>query len=518
MKTHYEILEIPVSASSAEVKEAHQKLSKKYHPENNDGVTFFNDVYNQIQNAYRVLSNEALRSEYDTLNNIKKSESPSVNNLNNPNINESNIKRRTKPHEKKHVFIKVTFFLITACVLIAAGYFVYNSLPMTTPEIITEQEGLVFNADNSNEENIRNLLIVESDRDFKVISTYYSENIERYWDSENINIEELKAQYTNAWSKSSDSKNKILNIERVDHYTLHIETEFSFTDKNTNNTVSFINLNKYVFNDKGLITQVYTIDHIKEYSIYRDVDFINISNEEKIRRLLKAEDKRDFNKIASFYSSNIGNYWHLKQVTIPDIKEQYESAWKESWESKNTILNVDRIDDNTIHVEIEFNYIDKTTNNFISSVNLNKYVFNDNGLITQVYNIDHLKNYDNFRDEDFSTISNEEKIIRLLRAEDSRDFNKIASFYSNNIDRYWHLKQVTIQEIKKQYEHAWIITSQSQNTVIELNKTSPNTYLLSTRFEFVTTRDNNAEVRYSDNIYVFNWEGLITEVYGANLD
>src|SRR5690606_17540427 len=70
MKNYYEILEISQTSSQQEIERAHKKLSAKYHPDNNGGVSFFNTVYNQIQEAYNVLSEESRKAEYDRSNNI----------------------------------------------------------------------------------------------------------------------------------------------------------------------------------------------------------------------------------------------------------------------------------------------------------------------------------------------------------------------------------------------------------------------------------------------------------------
>src|SRR5690606_5044542 len=65
MKNHYEILEIDPNASSEEIDKAYNNLSKQFHPDNNGGVKYFDDLFFQIKDAYEVLSEKALRTEYD---------------------------------------------------------------------------------------------------------------------------------------------------------------------------------------------------------------------------------------------------------------------------------------------------------------------------------------------------------------------------------------------------------------------------------------------------------------------
>lgn len=64
MINYYEILEIPQSATIAEVKAAFRRLSFKYHPDlNND----FNaeDNFKRVNEAYQILSDSFLRPIYD---------------------------------------------------------------------------------------------------------------------------------------------------------------------------------------------------------------------------------------------------------------------------------------------------------------------------------------------------------------------------------------------------------------------------------------------------------------------
>ena len=52
-------------ASSDEIKKAYRKLSIKFHPDKNDGDSFFEERFKEIQEAYEILSNAARRTAYD---------------------------------------------------------------------------------------------------------------------------------------------------------------------------------------------------------------------------------------------------------------------------------------------------------------------------------------------------------------------------------------------------------------------------------------------------------------------
>ncbi|WP_298360763.1 J domain-containing protein [Runella sp.] len=65
MKNYYGILGVTNNASIAEIKDAYRKLSKKFHPDKNEGDKFFEEMFKSIQEAYSTLSDEQKRKDYD---------------------------------------------------------------------------------------------------------------------------------------------------------------------------------------------------------------------------------------------------------------------------------------------------------------------------------------------------------------------------------------------------------------------------------------------------------------------
>lgn len=63
---HYELFGISRDAADDEIKNAYKSMAKKYHPDIFEGsVEFAHEKMQQINAAYNVLSNDALREEYD---------------------------------------------------------------------------------------------------------------------------------------------------------------------------------------------------------------------------------------------------------------------------------------------------------------------------------------------------------------------------------------------------------------------------------------------------------------------
>ncbi len=61
-KSYYTILGISSDAKPDEIKAAHRRLSREFHPDNYSGES---DIFQQIQEAYAVLSNNDTRRQYD---------------------------------------------------------------------------------------------------------------------------------------------------------------------------------------------------------------------------------------------------------------------------------------------------------------------------------------------------------------------------------------------------------------------------------------------------------------------
>jgi DnaJ-class molecular chaperone len=64
-QTYYDVLEVPETASPAEIKKAYRRLSLIHHPDKNRGNTDVSGKFQKINEAYEILSDEHKRQEYD---------------------------------------------------------------------------------------------------------------------------------------------------------------------------------------------------------------------------------------------------------------------------------------------------------------------------------------------------------------------------------------------------------------------------------------------------------------------
>ncbi len=64
-KDLYKLLELPRDASRDDIRKAHRRLVRKYHPDANPQDPRAEERFKEIQQAYEVLSDEQKRREYD---------------------------------------------------------------------------------------------------------------------------------------------------------------------------------------------------------------------------------------------------------------------------------------------------------------------------------------------------------------------------------------------------------------------------------------------------------------------
>lgn len=106
-------------------------------------------------------------------------------------------------------------------------------------------------------DNIRNYTRAEETEDFDQIYSYYSENLKRYWDMYNPSYNSLKERYEHLWNVTSERKNEIERIEKINNTEYNLYTTFTYYSNKKQQTISKFSKVRFVFDQQGKIIETY---------------------------------------------------------------------------------------------------------------------------------------------------------------------------------------------------------------------------------------------------------------------
>jgi DnaJ-class molecular chaperone len=102
---YYELLNVSCNSSASEIKSAYRQLTLKHHPNNSKSTAGSKKIFDQITEAYKTLSNNVLRQQYDTiiLGFNQNQNQNSSNHQNQEQIVPYSPFEKKSPHSKKHM-------------------------------------------------------------------------------------------------------------------------------------------------------------------------------------------------------------------------------------------------------------------------------------------------------------------------------------------------------------------------------------------------------------------------------
>ena len=175
-----------------------------------------------------------------------------------------------------------------------------------------------------------------------------------------------------------------------------VDESGSFYKIKYNSTTGYINkigvkIYKYIGDKEKTYTYLPNITNNHKQSTHVEKENI-INNKDdfsfKIRQLIIAEDKRDFDLIYSFYSPNMKKYWFMNNPSYNSLKTQYEKIWSITSDSKNKIKEIVKLGDNIYYLYNDFSYYHIKKGKYLKVSSTVRFVFDKNGKIIEVEGID----------------------------------------------------------------------------------------------------------------------------------
>jgi S1-C subfamily serine protease len=103
----------------------------------------------------------------------------------------------------------------------------------------------------------------------------------------------------------------------------------------------------------------------------------------------------------------------------------------------------------------------------------------------------------------------------FVEAEDSRNFDRLYGYFSNNLLRYWHIMNPTYNELSNHYKSDWSRINQSRNIITVIRKINNQTFDLYTEFEYYDLGKQKTISKSSRVRFHFDGSGKFDEVYGV---
>lgn len=106
---------------------------------------------------------------------------------------------------------------------------------------------------------IRNFLKAEEKRDFDTIYGYLSPKFSRYYDITDPSYSKLKNRYEYLWGFTSNSKNVVKSIDRINDYIYDLETKYTYYNHRKEREFTVNSTVRFLFDDNGKIIETYGV-------------------------------------------------------------------------------------------------------------------------------------------------------------------------------------------------------------------------------------------------------------------
>src|SRR5690606_5627176 len=154
----------------------------------------------------------------------------------------------------------------------------YNDKPIKTyenesriaynPNLKIQEKNLPESKENNNQkttketdfsQEIRGFIKAEEKRDFDLIYSFLSPHFSRYYDITSPSYSKLKERYEYLWGFTSNSKNSIQSINKINDFTYDMQTIYSYYNQRKNKNFTTNSTVRFLFDSNGKIVETYGV-------------------------------------------------------------------------------------------------------------------------------------------------------------------------------------------------------------------------------------------------------------------
>ena len=109
-------------------------------------------------------------------------------------------------------------------------------------------------------DRIRDFVAAEEERDFDLIYAFFSSSMSRYYDIQDPSYKTLKDRYEYLWNITSNARNDIQDITKINDYVYNMKTSFTYFNKRKQEELQVQSVVRFMFDEDGKMVEVYALD------------------------------------------------------------------------------------------------------------------------------------------------------------------------------------------------------------------------------------------------------------------
>jgi hypothetical protein len=165
--------------------------------------------------------------------------------INENDVVEADITKPPKNNKKLYIIVGIIALLVIAASI--AGIKLSN---------VSSKDVKIIDYSNL----IRQFIQTEDRRNFEEIYSYFSPEFSRYYDIKNPNYSILKSRYEDVWGFTTNPKNLVKTIEKINDYTYDVQTNFTCYNQRKKKEINVNSTLRFLFDSNGKIIEIYSVE------------------------------------------------------------------------------------------------------------------------------------------------------------------------------------------------------------------------------------------------------------------